>query len=98
VAEQFKLQAWLVESDRNRKIINTNRAEDFTIDLESDVSPFVAHDTSSSTANNKNALAAQAEVFIGKKTLLQEAALGKADDYIKLTIMNSGNPLFPDYA
>jgi hypothetical protein len=93
-----KLQAWLIESDRLRKIINTSRKEDFTLDLETDVTPFVSHNTSSKDANNVDALSVQAEVFIGKKSLLQEASLGTDDDYIDLTIMNSSNPLFPDYA
>ena len=45
-----------------------------------------------------DALSVQAEIFIGKKTLLKEAKLGTDDDYINLTVMNSSNPLFPDYA
>ena len=95
---ELKLQAWLVESNRLRRIINTDKKEDFAIDLETDVTPFVSHDTDSKDANNVNALSVQAEVFIGKKTLLQDAALGTKDDYISLTIMDSSNPLFPDYA
>lgn len=92
------MQAWLIESDRLRKIINSTQKEDLAVDLESDVTPFVSYNTRSKDANNVDALSVQAEIFIGKKTLLKEAKLGTDDDYINLTVMNSSNPLFPDYA
>lgn len=92
------MQAWLIESDRLRKIITSTAKEDLAIDLESDVTPFVAYKTDSKDANNVDALSVQAEVFIGKRSLLNDAKLGTDDDYINLTVMNSSNPLFPDYA
>lgn len=92
------MQAWLIESDRLRKIITSTKKEDLAIDLESDVTPFVAYNTDSKDANSVDALSVQAEVFIGKRSLLNDAKLGTDDDYINLTVMNSSNPLFPDYA
>lgn len=97
-SSKLQFQSWLIESDRLRKIINSTDQADLEIDLESDVTPFVAYNTSSQKANVEGSLQAQAEVFIGKKTLLQDIKNDPPGEYVDLTVMNSSNPLFPDYA
>ncbi|KAF1950576.1 hypothetical protein CC80DRAFT_496806 [Byssothecium circinans] len=87
--------AWVVESDKLRKVDDL----DSSVDLETDVTPFVAYAGDATT--NKNILDDQAENYIGLKTPLAswtETAEAGATDRVPLTIMNSSNPLFADYA
>lgn len=88
--------AWVVESDKLRKIDEL----DASIDIETDVSPFVAY---SNDTSNGDLLNNQAENYIGQKVELSkwtEPTLPGTDlkDRVPLTVMNSSNPLFADYA
>lgn len=89
-------QTWVIESDRKRKI------EDIPdrVDLETDVTPFVAYEGDPKAAN---VLATQAEVFIGQRhehSGWQGKPNGWVEDtsssakFIDLTVMSAANPLF----
>jgi hypothetical protein len=85
-------QSWIVESDAVRRI--TTIPDD--VDLESDVSPFVSYQGDPS---DPNALKSQTVVFLGQKFDM----VGWQEDPTRehmpsLTLMNSSNPLFADYA
>jgi len=85
-------QSWIVESDVVRRITTIPD----NVDLESDVSPFVSYQ---GDPGDPNALKAQTEVFLGQKFDL----VGWHEDTTRehmpsLTLMNSSNPLFADYA
>jgi hypothetical protein len=89
--------AWVIESDKLRKIEEL----DSSIDLETDVTPFVAFSGDEKT--NEDILNNQAEKYIGLKVPLSEwsekttpGVDGK--DRVPLTVMNSSNPVFADYA
>lgn len=92
-------QTWVVESDRMRRI---NDIPD-DVDLETDVTPFVAYDE---VGAKSGVLATQAEIFIGQRHEHSgwDAGKGWKEDtgpsakFLDLTIMNAANPLFPDYA
>jgi len=87
--------AWIIESDRLRKVEDLNVDENGEpIDLEVDVSPFVAYDGDP----NANVLDNQAENYIGLKTNFAQWKEQNPSQSVKLTIMNSSNPLFADYA
>lgn len=95
-AQIDSVTAWIVESDRSRKI------EDPTLldaDLQVDVSPFVTNQSTSSTSPGNISIAEQAEVFIGYKT----AASGWSEDSdptvsrADLSVVSASNQLFPDY-
>ncbi|GAO17330.1 uncharacterized protein UV8b_05560 [Ustilaginoidea virens] len=60
-----KFAAWVVESDRMWDLKDL----DVDVDLQTDVSPFIAAGDGS---NDEDTVSKQAEVFIGKKTPLQE--------------------------
>jgi hypothetical protein len=69
------------------------------VDLESDVSPFVAYQDNS---DDVNLLRAQTEKFLGQRFDLSKG-WGKVDESVwrhipELTTMSSSNPLFPDNA
>ncbi|KAM7219567.1 hypothetical protein V8F06_005122 [Rhypophila decipiens] len=85
-------QGWIIESDVVRKITEIT---DPAVDLQSDVSPFVWHTGSPS---DKGALRNQAEIFLGQKFDLPGWREDVNRRHTKLTVMNSSNPLFPDYA
>ncbi|ORY08609.1 hypothetical protein BCR34DRAFT_603467 [Clohesyomyces aquaticus] len=90
-----QFQSWVIESDRLRRI---NEIPD-DVDLEVDVSPFVAYD---GDPDDPTALENQAEVFIGKQNMHSgwPDQGGWTEDFspeakfFDLTIMNSSNPLF----
>lgn len=85
-------QGWVIESDVMRKITEIPD----TVDLQSDVAPFVSY---AGKPGDKAALLAQAEVFLGQKFDLEGwSEVSTARERVKLTVMNSSNPLFPDYA
>jgi hypothetical protein len=91
-------QTWVVESNLVRKI--NDIGDD--VDLETDVSPFVAYD---GDAKAPGVLKTQAEVFLGKRKPhtgwknFRNAGWTEGGDpkanHIDLTVMNSSNPLFP---
>jgi hypothetical protein len=89
-------QTWVVESNRLRRI---NDIPD-DVDLETDVTPFVAYEEASATTG---VLTTQAEVFIGQRNEHSgwDGGKGWKEDtspsakFIDLTIMGAANPLFP---
>ena len=92
-----QFQTWVVESDRLRRI---NDIPD-DVDLETDVTPFVAYEGDSS---KPGVLATQAEIFIGQRhehSGWPNGGAGWKEDtspsakFVDLTIMNAANPLFP---
>jgi hypothetical protein len=88
-----RASAWVVESDKLRKIDML----DDSVDLLTDVTPFVAY--SGGLDTNENILNNQAEIYIGQKTPLpQWTETNSRDDRVPLSIMNSSNPLFADYS
>jgi hypothetical protein len=86
-----EFQSWIVESDAVRNL--TDIGDD--VDLESDVAPFVSYEGDPTV---KNVLQAQSEVFLGQKFDLVGWKEASAQTHRPLTLMNSSNPLFPDYA
>ncbi|KAH8882535.1 hypothetical protein GQ53DRAFT_753584 [Thozetella sp. PMI_491] len=95
-AQPDQATAWIIESDKLRKIEELGDS----VDLETDVTPFVAY--AQDADSNSDILNNQAENYIGLKTPLAEwqgehARRGDADR-VPLTVMNSSNPLFADYA
>jgi len=89
--------AWVIESDKLRKI--ETLGDD--VDLQTDVSPFVAY--SGDVDTNDDILNNQAEMYIGLKTPLsgwsEPTKPGVvAADRVKLTLMNTSNPLFADFS
>ena len=88
-------QAWVVESDAVRDI--TSPSIDDSVDLESDISPFVAYQDNS---DDVNLLRAQTEKFLGQRFDLSKG-WGEVNESVrrhipKLTTMSSSSPLFPD--
>lgn len=86
-----EFQSWVVESDAVRNI--TDIGDD--VDLESDVAPFVSYEGDPTL---KNVLQAQSEIFLGQKFDLIGWKEASALSHRPLTLMNSSNPIFPDYA
>ncbi|CZR68331.1 uncharacterized protein PAC_18230 [Phialocephala subalpina] len=90
------LDAWVIESDRNRKIESLPG----DIDLETEVTPFVVYN---STPSDKNLLHSQAEQYIGfrSKSLVTDSYVDSSADaqaqHVQLSVMNSSNPVFADY-
>jgi hypothetical protein len=84
-------QGWIIESDAVRKITEI----DASVDLQSDVTPFVSYTGSPS---DEAALRNQAEIFLGQKFDLSTWGEDGSRTHTKLSVMNSSNPLFPDYA
>ena len=86
------VQGWVIESDVVRKITEIT---DPAVDLQSDVSPFVSY---AGSPSDSAALRNQAEIFLGQKFHLPGWREDNSRKHTKLTVMNSSNPLFPDYA
>lgn len=85
-------QGWIIESDVVRKITEIS---DDKLDLQSEATPFVSY---AGSPSDPAALKSQAEVFLGQKFNLGDwKEDSKSRNHMKLTIMNSSNPLFPDY-
>ncbi|KAK5455897.1 hypothetical protein LTS15_005215 [Exophiala xenobiotica] len=91
--------AWVIESDKLWKVEQL----DSSIDLATDVTPFVAY--AGDETNNGDILNNQAENYIGLKIPLDQWSEltkpgGKEPDLdrVPLTVMNSSNPVFADYA
>ncbi|KAG8533527.1 uncharacterized protein KY384_001267 [Bacidia gigantensis] len=96
------VKAWIVESDRVRKVdelsqFATNDGAD-KVDLQVDVSPFVTSSLQKLEDAPNLSLDAQAEIFIG---ICQDAQgwqeRGKQVDRAGLTVTSSSNQLFPDF-
>jgi hypothetical protein len=90
-------QSWVIESDAIRSVTSSDQKNGVqpSEDLESDVSPFVAYGGS---PGQEGILASQAEVFLGRKWNLEEWKEDSSRNHTPLTLMNSSNPMFPDYA
>jgi hypothetical protein len=86
-----EFQSWIVESDAVRKITEIGDH----VDLESDASPFVSYD---GDPTQQNVLRSQCEIFLGQKFDLVGWKEASAVTHRPLTLMNSSNELFPDYA
>lgn len=86
-----EFQSWVVESNAVRYL--TEIGDD--VDLESEVAPFVSYE---GDPNLDRILEAQSEVFLGQKFDLAGWKEPSASKHQPLTLMNSSNPLFPDYA
>jgi hypothetical protein len=97
-----KFQSWIVESNRVRKVQDI--PDD--VDLEVDVSPFIAEGNPSDASK---ILENQAEIFIGKRSRYtgwganqlwkeeqKDVPPPQTDfNFLDLTVMGSSNPLFP---
>jgi hypothetical protein len=77
---------WVVESNRIRDLDEF----DATTDIEVECAPYIL------AGDNIDPTNAQGEVFIGKKTDVREWREGPGD-FVPLSVLNSGNPLFSDY-
>ncbi|KAI0391891.1 hypothetical protein F5Y17DRAFT_385037 [Xylariaceae sp. FL0594] len=102
-------EAWLIESDRLRRIDEL----DDTVDLQTDVSPFMDTEIRSlktdGTPEQQSgahlggvSIEDQAEIFIGLKSSAKTwketaTGAGSSRDRVKLHILGSSNPLFADY-
>lgn len=103
------VEAWVIESDRLRRIGELH--ED--IDLQTDVSPFMDVNVKSLDADGHEkggtpssgtgggigdvSISDQAEIFIGSKTPLSEWKEDSNAKRVKLHVLASSNPLFADY-
>ncbi|RYC86257.1 hypothetical protein BFJ63_vAg10899 [Fusarium oxysporum f. sp. narcissi] len=81
-------QAWVIESDYLWAL------DDIPLDydLEVDVTPFVM-----GAEGSKVNVEQQAEVFIGRKTRLEDWKPKKEDKHIDITLLRSNNELFADF-
>lgn len=88
-----EFQAFVVESDWLRSVNDPGMD---TKDLEVDVSPFVNVPDS---PDGEDSINSQAEMFIGRKTPAETWSENQnaAAHSVKLTVMNSSNPLLADY-
>ena len=91
-ASPDRAAAWVIESDRLSKIEDL----DVSVDLETDITPFVAYSNDADT--NSDILNNQAENYIGLKTPLATWKENTTAQRVQLTVMNTSNPLFADYA
>ncbi|TWU71092.1 hypothetical protein ED733_002782 [Metarhizium rileyi] len=88
---QFKeYQAWVIESDYLWRLDDIP----LSYDLEVDVSPYVVGVAGS---GDENTIAQQAEVFIGRKTPLEEWSASTEAQYADINVLRSGNQLFADF-
>lgn len=102
-----EFQSFIIESDRLHNINDID--ETFktelgqSVDLEVDVAPFI---NGAADPTSDEAVDGQAEVFIGMKlpaeTWTEDPHRSFVNDnpkgkYLRMNVMNSSNPLFPDY-
>ncbi|THC91741.1 hypothetical protein EYZ11_008792 [Aspergillus tanneri] len=83
-----KYEAWVVESDYLWKLDDIPTE----VDLEVDVSPFVVGQAGSDVD-----IVEQAEVFIGRRTRLQDWKDDAPHDMADITLLRSSNQLFADF-
>lgn len=85
--------AWIIESDKITKVGDLKDS----VDLLTDVTPFVSY--SGGADENEYLLNEQAEIYIGERKNLSEwKETNSTKDRVPLSVMNSSNPLFADYA
>ncbi|KAI1819781.1 hypothetical protein F4861DRAFT_111375 [Xylaria intraflava] len=91
VKSKFKeYQAWVIESDYRWTLDDIP----LNYDVEVDVSPFVV---GVAGEGDKEAIVEQAEVFIGRKTPLEEWSEPINAKRADITLLRSGNQLFADF-
>ncbi|KAF3906785.1 hypothetical protein AA313_de0207401 [Arthrobotrys entomopaga] len=86
------VDAWILESDTLQLIDDL----DDDVDLQVDVSPFIASTAKNAAKPEETSIEEQAEVFIGKR----QPAGGWTEtdpEAVSLSLLNSSNQLFPDY-
>lgn len=83
-------QAWVIESDYRWTLDDIP----LNYDLEVDVSPFVV---GVAGQGDDNTIVQQAEVFIGRKTPLEEWSEPTDAQYADINLLRSGNQLFADF-
>ncbi|KAJ4294659.1 hypothetical protein N0V88_004888 [Collariella sp. IMI 366227] len=86
--------AWIVESDRSRKIEDPSLA---TADIQVDVSPFITNQSASGSSPGNISIGEQAEIFIGYKTAASGWTEDPTADRADLRVVSASNQLFPDY-
>ena len=93
-AQIAPVMAWIVESDRSRRIEDPTLA---SADLQVDVSPFITNQSTSSTLPGDISIGEQAETFIGYKTAASGWSENPTANRADLTVVSASNQLFPDY-
>ncbi|KAK4153609.1 hypothetical protein C8A00DRAFT_33629 [Chaetomidium leptoderma] len=86
--------AWVVESDRSRKMGDPTL---LTADLQVDVSPFITHQSASGSPAADISIGEQAEIFIGYKAAAKAWSEDPTADRADLNVATASNQLFPDY-
>lgn len=84
--------AWIVESDHMRSIDELDQ----DVDVQVDVSPYVAPGSDSSGKLEVD-MGAQAEIFIGRRYPAEKWAEDTNAKRVRLNLFNSSNQLFADY-
>ncbi|KAH6611483.1 hypothetical protein Trco_001503 [Trichoderma cornu-damae] len=96
-AKEFmpEICAWVVESDHRRSIDQL----DETVDVQVDVSPYVAPDADArgKPVVKDGTMAAQAEIFIGRRFPAATWAEDASAERVRLNLFNSSNQIFADY-
>lgn len=89
------IDAWVIESDRLQKVEELPG----DIDLETEVTPFLAYDSNPDVTISGNLLHSQAEKYIGykSKSLATTQYSETTANRVPLSVMNSSNPVFADY-
>ncbi|RTE71614.1 hypothetical protein BHE90_013975 [Fusarium euwallaceae] len=87
-----KFRAWVVESDVCRSIDDLDQ----TVDLQTDVSPYIAPE-SGENGNIEVNMEAQSEVFIGQCFPAETWGENENTKRVRLNLFNSSNQLFADY-
>ncbi|KAI1270209.1 hypothetical protein F5Y18DRAFT_367534 [Xylariaceae sp. FL1019] len=94
-----ELQAWVIESDHLWKLDDI--PDDLDHDLQTEMAPFVvgASDISTDDGTSNVNIELQAEVFIGRKTLLEDWSSldGENATFADISLLRSSNPLFADF-
>ncbi|KAH6949752.1 hypothetical protein BKA56DRAFT_606799 [Ilyonectria sp. MPI-CAGE-AT-0026] len=90
VAAAVQCRAWVITSDEFRSLEQL----DDTVDLQVDVSPFIAGST---TKTDTQTLMKQAEVFIGRKWDASDWSEDQVKETVPITVLNSSNHLFSDF-
>ena len=89
------VKVWIIESDRVSNIDEL----DNSVDLQTDVSPFITSFLRDNQTAQQIEIGEQAEIFIGHKQDAHNWTEDKAKQFerVRLSMLNSSNQLFPDY-
>lgn len=96
-----ELTAWVVESNRLRNLHEFGRE----VDIELECAPYIAGGSNTDSQTDPhgmtmNTLEGQAEIFIGRKTPLDqwtEEAQSNPSQFVPLDVLGAANPLLADY-